>query len=477
MADIEITHTRAEGTLVDGSSRGDGVLGLMNPYGFRYSRTIGCIYLRHSRDRAAKTWHIEQARKALEEAGHTVTVTINESVRRSFEEAEEERYERAGERAEYFAGESARLQASSDAKWEAGREIGLVLQGEPIKIGHHSERRHRRALERADNLARKAVEEQKDANYASGRAVASEHYEAHRKNPGTTLRRLERLRTDLRKQERYHSEGIKKGWDVERHAVNIVDLTEEIAYREKVIEKAKADGVKVWEPADFVPGDFVVYIGSWHEVKRVNPKTLSIAWNLRTHERVVTLEAATQYGMVGTHSADYSKVQGRCPGEAMRAFLADGKVPGLKAAREASDAAPAEAIREAQTAKPKRRSNPKVPARVKVECRWDATEATVTWLNGRSQPHKDHPPVTISAPDGVKFTEAVWSRALLSQVSELLAERGYAYRGRWTGSPSRGIVCALEPAPVREDGGEQETAPDEPQQGEASTPDEQLSLL
>ncbi|TFV33187.1 DUF3560 domain-containing protein [Streptomyces sp. T1317-0309] len=327
MAEITITHTRAEGTLVDGSSRGDGVLELMNPYGFRYSRTIGCIYLQHSRDHAAKTWHMEQARKALEEAGHQVTVTIDESVRRSFEEAEEERYERAGDRAEYFAGKAARLQASSDAKWEEGRAIGLVLQGEPIKVGHHSERRHRRALERADNLARKAVADQKDANYAAGRAVASEHYEAHRRNPGTTLRRLEQLRTDLRKQERYHAEGVEKGWNVERHAVNIVDLTEEIAYWEKVIEKAKADGVKIWEPADFTAGDFVMYLGSWLEVKRVNPKTLSVAWNLRVSKRVVTLEDATQYGLVGTHSADYSKVQGRCPERRCAPFSPTGRSP------------------------------------------------------------------------------------------------------------------------------------------------------
>ncbi|TFV33188.1 hypothetical protein E4K10_30375 [Streptomyces sp. T1317-0309] len=149
----------------------------------------------------------------------------------------------------------------------------------------------------------------------------------------------------------------------------------------------------------------------------------------------------------------------------MRAFLADGKIPGLKTAREASEATPADAVRDAQTAKPKRRSDPKVPARVKVECRWDAAEATLTWLNGRSQPHKDHQPVTISAPDGVKFTEAVWSASLLSQVSELLAERGLTYRGRWSGSPARGIVCALEPVPAREDSSAQEAAPDEPQGG------------
>ncbi len=56
----------------------------------------------------------------------------------------------------------------------------------------------------------------------------------------------------------------------------------------------------------------------------------------------MTLEDASENGMVGTHTADYTTVQGRCPGEAMRAWLTDGRVPGLKSAREASEAAPAQ---------------------------------------------------------------------------------------------------------------------------------------
>ncbi len=76
----------------------------------------------------------------------------------------------------------------------------------------------------------------------------------------------------------------------------------------------------------------------------------------------------------------------------------------------------------------------------------DATEATLTWLNGRSQPHKDHAPVTISALEGVKFTGAVWSPQLLTQVRELLAERGYTFRGRWrVSTDNEGIVCDIEP--------------------------------
>lgn len=46
--------------------------------------------------------------------------------------------------------------------------------GQPILIGHHSERRHRRAIERADNAMRKGIEESDKAKYYARRAANAE---------------------------------------------------------------------------------------------------------------------------------------------------------------------------------------------------------------------------------------------------------------------------------------------------------------
>ncbi|MGJ3558928.1 hypothetical protein ACR6C2_08085 [Streptomyces sp. INA 01156] len=168
-----------------------------------------------------------------------------------------------------------------------------------------------------------------------------------------------------------------------------------------MVEKARQDGVKLWEADDFAPGDFAMYDGTWYQAQRVNPKTLSIAWNLRLAPKaVMTLEDATEGGSTWTFGLDYTKVQARCPEAAMLAFLADGKVPGTKSARTAHEAQPASEVRAAQAAAPKtkKRSDPKVPKKVKVECRWDATEATLTFLDGKGQPHKLRQPVTLHAP-------------------------------------------------------------------------------
>ncbi|MDQ1018878.1 DUF3560 domain-containing protein [Streptomyces afghaniensis] len=466
---LTITHTRADGTLLEGSRKGDGVFELVKPFGFWPFRSLGVLGIRHSRDREAQKWRIDGATAALREDGWEVTVEIDESQRRSFEEAEAERLERAENRAERFGDRAGRAASASEARHKAALgALDGIEPGQPILIGHHSERGHRRAIERSDNHMRKSIEEHGKAVHYSHRAEAAEKFEERRYNPNRTRRRLEKLRAELRQQERYREEEKAAGRDAGRYERRIEDLTEEITGWEKVVEKARQDGVKLWQADDFAPRDFAMYGGSWFQVLRVNPKTLSIAWNLRIMpKQVLTLEDSTDGGTTFTFGIDYTKIQARCPEAAMLAFLADGKVPGTKSARTASEAQPASEVRAAQAAAPKpkkKRSDPKVPKKIKVECGWDATEATLIWLDGKGEPHKLRQPVTIQAPEGTKFTESVWTRSLLAEVTRLLAAEGFQYRGsRWSGSPGRGIVHAIEPteaAPV--EAGPDQAPPVEP---------------
>ncbi|PWI16005.1 hypothetical protein DI272_18915 [Streptomyces sp. Act143] len=446
---LTITHTRADGTLLEGSRKHDGVYEIVRPIGFRSSRNLGALYIRNSRDREADHWRIRRAVAALREAGWEVTVEIDESKRRSFKEAEAERLERAENRAERHSDYASSAAARSNARHKAALgALDGIEPGQPILVGHHSERRHRRAIERSDNNMRASIAEQERAQHHSDRAETAAQYKARRYDPNRTRRRLEKLNTELRKLERYRDEQLAAGRTADRAERRIEDLREEIAGWEEVVEEARQDGVKLWEPDDFAPGDFALYSGTWYQIKRANPKTLSIAWNLRLTKRVMTLEDATEGGSTWTFGMDYTKIRARCPEAAMLAFLADGTVPGTKSAWKAHLAQPASEVRAALAAKPKtkKRSDPKVPKKVKVDCGWDATEATLTYLDGKGQPHKLHEPVTITAPEGTKFTESVWSRSLLEAVTRRLAADGFQYReGRWSGSPGRGIVHGIEP--------------------------------
>lgn len=465
---ITITHTRADGTLLEGSRKGDGVWELVKPHGFWPFRSIGALGIRQSRNREAQHWCIDRAAAALREAGFEVTVEIDETKRRSFAEAEADRLERAEDRAERYGDRADRATAASDARHKAARgALDGIEPGQPILVGHHSERAHRRAIDRSDNHMRKGIEEGRKATHWSNRAEAAEKFEECRYDPNRTRRRLEKLGAELRQEERYRDEERAAGRDAGRYERRIEDLTEEIAHWEGIVAQAKADGVKLWEAGDFAPGDFAMYSGSWYQVKRVNPKTLSIAWNLRiAPKQVMTLEDATESGTTCTHSADYTNVQARCPEAAMLAFLADRKVPGTKSAWKAHEAQPASEVRAAQAVKPKpkKRSDPKVPKKVKVDCQWDATKATLTFLDGKGQPHKLREPVTIQAPEGEQFTGSVWSRSLLAEVTRYLAAEGFQYRGSgWSGSPGRGIVHAIEPAEETKGGDVQKAVPEQPQ--------------
>ncbi|MEU2487074.1 ParB/RepB/Spo0J family partition protein [Streptomyces sp. NPDC012617] len=459
MATIEINHTRAEGTTLTGSRKGDGVFEIVRNHGFWSSRTLGFLYIRQSRDKEAQMWRINGAADALRAAGHEVTIEINEEERRSFAEAEAEREERAEDRAERFDDRAGRAVASADARRSAADQISTRFEfGQPILVGHHSEGRARRDAARIDTNMRKSFEDRDRAGYWANRAGAAENYAKHRKDPYRTLRRLERLRADLRAQERHHAEAVERGYDsTDRHARLIQDFTEEIAYWEEIVAKAEAEGVKIWRPADFAPRDFVYYSGSWYQVARVNPKSLSIAWNLRLAPKpVMTLEDATLHdGQLWTHTADYTNARARCPEAAMLAFLAAGKVPGAKAARAASEEQPASAVREAQAAKPKKKqkknaSDPKLAKRIYVLCP-PAKPVTLTWLNGNSRPHKDFEPVEIatSAGDGMGL---VWSPGLRAKIAAVLDERGYVFGADdWAVSRDRsGFVRSIKPKPEDE---------------------------
>ncbi|MFC7791373.1 ParB/RepB/Spo0J family partition protein [Streptomyces cinereoruber] len=471
MADIRITHTRPDGTVLHGSSRGDGIYEIVRQYGFKYSRNVG-IYIRNSRDKEAQHWRINGAADALRAAGHTVEVEVNEEDERSFAEIEAAREERAEDRAERFADRADRAASESNARYGRAKDIGRRFEfGQPILVGHHSERRARRDQERMHDNMRKSIEEQDKARYWSDRAEAAGSYKDRRNDTYVTLRRLEKLGADLRRQQRYHAEAVEKGCgSADRHAREIRDLEKEIAHWEEVVEKAKAGGVKVWGPQDFAPGDYVRYYGtSWYQVSRVNPKTLSIAWNLRLEpKQVMSLEDATDGGRTWTHSASYTNVHARCPEEAMNAFLADGKVPGLKAAHAASEEQPAAAVLAAQAAKPKPKkqaSDPKVPKKLLVEFRNLGAVAEVTWLNGGNRPHKDFQPVTIAPPEGKQFGRSVWSQALQEELARILGEQGYElYGSDWEWSRARqGYIRSLRPKPQEAPEPEQPTAPAEEQ--------------
>lgn len=91
--------------------------------------------------------------------------------REDYQERKEARIDRMEERA-------ARAQAESSAASHAAHEIMRhIPPGQPILVGHHSERHHRRDLDKIDRNMRKSIEAgEKSAYYASRAASAASNH-------------------------------------------------------------------------------------------------------------------------------------------------------------------------------------------------------------------------------------------------------------------------------------------------------------
>ncbi|SLG91858.1 Domain of uncharacterised function (DUF3560) [Mycobacteroides abscessus subsp. abscessus] len=161
--------------------------------------------------------------------------------------------------------------------------------GEPIKVGHHSERRHRRSIERAWNALGKSVEAGRAADLAHERARAAARTTAHRHNPVTVANRIEKLEAEQRADQRI-LDGGKRG----RAPYVYVDAPASGEYREKVTARMaqRADEIAHWKAvrerqiadgetlgltkADVAKGDAVKVRGEWYRVVRANAKTVTV---------------------------------------------------------------------------------------------------------------------------------------------------------------------------------------------------------
>jgi hypothetical protein len=315
MSAITLSHTPADGTLADGTSRGDSAGPVLKAHRFRYSRTLGMWYLPHSRDKSANTPLIERTAAALREAGHDVETIIDNDTTRSIAEAEAERIEQAEARAERFSDYADNAATRSDARSTAGHQmLDAIPMGQPILVGHHSERRDRAYRNRAFDNLEASFREADKAEYWTGRADAAASYRERRENIGTTQRRIKQLEVD----ERFWVNTLKtgrnsSGWttdtpeQVEEINRRLAQLREKLEHWRAHIAAAEQAGVKVWSKADFQKGDFARIGGTWCEVMRVNAKTLTVPY-LR-HPAAITRRDDPNF--LWTWTRPYDEVSGR----------------------------------------------------------------------------------------------------------------------------------------------------------------------
>jgi len=126
--------------------------------------------------------------------------------------------QRSEERAELF--ESYSESRAKDAE-QALRKVDSIVQhipfGQPILVGHHSERRARKDAERVDDGMRKSFKMWDTSKYWTSRAEAAIGAAKYRERPDVRARRIKKLEAEERKQDRYlkHARQSLAAWSAE----------------------------------------------------------------------------------------------------------------------------------------------------------------------------------------------------------------------------------------------------------------------
>jgi len=226
--------------------------------------------------------------------------------------------ERAAERAERFEQYSEKRQADGDRDSANADQIAQRFAGgQPILVGHHSEKKARKDAERIDTSMHRALKMWETSEYWKQRAAGALHNAEYKQLPGVRARRIKKLAASLRKSKKYldKSEAGLKAWTAdnltpERVAFlighdSLVSMELYLAHRDGKVTDEEAKGRRVrgarvaiayylrWirhyehrltyeralmaedggmkaEGIDIKPGGKVCYLGEWLTVIRTN---------------------------------------------------------------------------------------------------------------------------------------------------------------------------------------------------------------
>ncbi|MGL3808156.1 DUF3560 domain-containing protein, partial [Paeniglutamicibacter sp. R2-26] len=315
-----ITHTHEAGTLIEGTTKGDGSAEVLKANGWRWGRSIACWFVPMSRDRMPKLYKIEGTATALRAAGFTVETEIDQSLRITAE-VEASEMERQANRAEALETKAQRKSEAADAAQALADAAGNALPwgGEPIKIGHHSENRHRNAIEKAHRKMGQAIEADAEAEEAKRRAESAAHTTGARYSVQTVANRIKKLEADARATQRNidgRREWIKdeNGRDIlspepigasgayrERLETRLAEQNDQLTYWKQVrAEQIAAGKATNYTRETIDKGDYVRYRFGWVEVVRANAKTVSVktpyTWTDKIeYEALIDHKTAAEY--------------------------------------------------------------------------------------------------------------------------------------------------------------------------------------
>lgn len=276
---VHIDHD-GDSTLASGTSRSDTATNeALKAAGFRWSRRLEAWYLPRTW-REATRWHriSELVRNLGEDA---VSISADRATQMTPAEHEQHVRERAAERAERMNHRAAQRTAEAEQQFARADQISDgIPMGQPILVGHHSQRRHERDLERMWTATRKGLDADAEARSAAAAAIRAEKTADGESDSQVTIgNRVERLEAEERR--------LTRRLTGTGHAIYGEDSPATGNYRgflEAELQRTSAqlahERTKVITPTHgpdtITKGDFVCSRGTWFVVRRVNKKSVSV---------------------------------------------------------------------------------------------------------------------------------------------------------------------------------------------------------
>lgn len=143
----------------------------------------------------------------------------------------------AKKKAERLLNASSNADKKGNAYWQASHEgRDFLALAEPIKVGHHSEKRHRALIERNHNRMTKSVEL---ADKATEYAQRAKYWEAKAKDINLSMpESLEYYEFQVEKAKARH-EGLKSGAILKEHSYSLTYAKKDLNEAIKKLETAK----------------------------------------------------------------------------------------------------------------------------------------------------------------------------------------------------------------------------------------------
>lgn len=272
MSSITIHHD-GDGTTVTGTERGGEEVPALRAAGFRWSNGIDAWFLPRTWREPTRRQRVDQLARAL---GDRATVELGQVAKTTTaDERAAAHVARAAELAERHAGRAEAAEATAEALHARSDQLveGIPF-GQPVLVGHHSQRRHERTLEKSRNLLGKAFEAGSEAKALEARAQSSAAEAKGYDEPGRVSRRIKSNGAELRRWQRSlaASSGADPEWTARAHAA-IEELEDTIARDERVFAASNA---ATYSRETVQAGDLVLIRGRWYSVDKANPKTVAV---------------------------------------------------------------------------------------------------------------------------------------------------------------------------------------------------------